>query len=343
MKMKNLPYALIFVLVAFSINIQAQWNVYDGSYLPNEPFIGQPEFVKGDVTNGVTNGPEAVLATTVEDEEIPFNWILKMEEYEGNRRESWQTPMAPGNFLGITAVMRLKPTSEIVNIYNAGNTSVQYGFLSIRTNTGRVDMHVKPLQGIYLEAPAVSVPLSHNDWLIYRLTIQGDAVKLYLNENPVPVFDGVTDKTSSSEFIRFGPNSTNDMHGSMLDWLIWDESGAFAPGEGEEIPSYLSTSYVDFATSVNEVNNQLDFELTSFPNPSNGDVSISFVLREAGAAKVSVFNAVGMKVLEPLNASQLTAGSHVVSMNGTDLPQGVYYIVLEADGQSQTVKSLIFK
>lgn len=100
------------------------------------------------------------------------------------------------------------------------------------------------------------------------------------------------------------------------------------PKSGYTKPAELS------ATSLN-----ID---ASYPNPASGTASISYTLKQAGSISLAVYNAMGAKVRELVNASQ-ESGSYSAQWDGRDdngsaVTNGVYYITLSKDGQSVSSK-----
>ena len=82
--------------------------------------------------------------------------------------------------------------------------------------------------------------------------------------------------------------------------------------------------------------------LQNHPNPFNPSTQISFVLAKAGMVNVSVYNALGQKVTELVNGN-MTAGTHNVQFNASNLSSGFYFYRLEAADYTQTMKMLLIK
>lgn len=81
---------------------------------------------------------------------------------------------------------------------------------------------------------------------------------------------------------------------------------------------------------------------TSYPNPFNPETTISFAIPKAEQVSVVIFNTVGQEVAV-LNNGRLDAGVHSFTFNGADLPSGIYFTRIEADGFSQTLKNVLMK
>ncbi|MFC2150255.1 T9SS type A sorting domain-containing protein [Calditrichota bacterium] len=85
------------------------------------------------------------------------------------------------------------------------------------------------------------------------------------------------------------------------------------------------------------------FELTgAYPNPFNSRTSIEFQIRRAGKASLDVIDLSGRRVAQLLNG-KLVAGRHTATWDAVDMPNGVYFVRLRADGKSATTKVALIK
>ncbi len=73
------------------------------------------------------------------------------------------------------------------------------------------------------------------------------------------------------------------------------------------------------------------FEMSVYPNPFNNQSRIQFSLSEFTALEIKLYNSAGQLVRQ-LDAGQYAPGSHTVTLDGTKLASGVYFIrLLTAD------------
>lgn len=102
--------------------------------------------------------------------------------------------------------------------------------------------------------------------------------------------------------------------------------------------------FVDPLAVSNETGSKAEsFTLNqNYPNPFNPSTNISFVLPEAGAVSLSVYNTSGALVQNILN-KRLSAGEHTVRFNASNLPSGVYLYRLDTPGGSRTRKMTLIK
>jgi hypothetical protein len=80
----------------------------------------------------------------------------------------------------------------------------------------------------------------------------------------------------------------------------------------------------------------------NYPNPFNPSTVITFTLRQAGRARIELFNAVGESRGCVLDRT-MEAGGHRVTIDGSGLAAGVYYYRLTANGASVTKKMTLLK
>ncbi len=71
----------------------------------------------------------------------------------------------------------------------------------------------------------------------------------------------------------------------------------------------------------------------NYPNPFNPTTIISFSLKEASTASISVFDSLGREVARPLDEKVLPAGSHETSFEAANLASGTYLYQLKVEGQ----------
>jgi hypothetical protein len=85
----------------------------------------------------------------------------------------------------------------------------------------------------------------------------------------------------------------------------------------------------------------------NFPNPFNPTTRISFSLPMNSKVTIKVYDLLGKEVRQLVNEN-MNAGSFMIDFNGSDLPSGVYFVRLTADGSkgmrfADTKKMLLIK
>jgi len=79
-----------------------------------------------------------------------------------------------------------------------------------------------------------------------------------------------------------------------------------------------------------------NFSLTqNYPNPFTASTQIDYDVSQFGAVRLDVLNALGETVATPVHAER-SAGHYAAQFNGEQLPNGVYFVRLTANGAVQT-------
>jgi hypothetical protein len=73
------------------------------------------------------------------------------------------------------------------------------------------------------------------------------------------------------------------------------------------------------------------------PNPFNPSTTINFALPKASAVTLKVYDMLGREVATLVNG-ELQAGFHKVLFDAKDLPSGLYFYRIQAEGFAQTRK-----
>jgi flagellar hook assembly protein FlgD len=91
-------------------------------------------------------------------------------------------------------------------------------------------------------------------------------------------------------------------------------------------------------------------QLTNFPNPFNPETTIEFTIPTDSKVEIKVFNIKGQKVKQLLSnsASQLSAGKHSITWDGTDsnnkpVSSGIYLYKISSGNESVMKKMLLLK
>lgn len=101
----------------------------------------------------------------------------------------------------------------------------------------------------------------------------------------------------------------------------------------QEIPAPDPTLLL---TPVNQVENNL-LLLTIFPNPTSNFIQLNYALLEAGNLNIQLLDANG-RTLKSIKQGNELSGNYKLTAEVSDLPTGIYFIVLEHEGQRITRK-----
>jgi hypothetical protein len=112
--------------------------------------------------------------------------------------------------------------------------------------------------------------------------------------------------------------------------------------------SFNSRGYIYDARNPSGVEPNITFPRASFfleecyPNPFNPMTTIRFGIQEAGFVSLKVFDVLGRETVT-LVEGQLTAGTHMVTFEGGDLPTGYYFARLISGSRAETRKMLLLE
>ncbi len=136
--------------------------------------------------------------------------------------------------------------------------------------------------------------------------------------------------------------------GQANDWLNQssdiDEQNNLISFSSSEVSNYIALAAEEVTgVSLAEKNVIESFYLEqNYPNPFNPSTTISFQIKNASYVKLNVFNMLGEKVAEPVNAN-LNSGRYDVVFNAEDLPSGMYFYKLSTETGSITKVMTLIK
>jgi hypothetical protein len=81
----------------------------------------------------------------------------------------------------------------------------------------------------------------------------------------------------------------------------------------------------------------------NYPNPFNPLTQIQFGISTNTYVTLTVFNALGEKVLTPFNSNVRADQVYNVTINGENLTSGIYYYILQANEKTEVKKMLLLK
>ncbi|MEP0973622.1 MAG: T9SS type A sorting domain-containing protein, partial [Balneola sp.] len=79
------------------------------------------------------------------------------------------------------------------------------------------------------------------------------------------------------------------------------------------------------------------------PNPFNPSTTISYSVGQTGPVNITVYNVMGQKVAELVNATKTAGNNYQISWDATAQASGIYYYRLTAPGQVLTRQMTLIK
>ncbi|MBK6766009.1 MAG: T9SS type A sorting domain-containing protein [bacterium] len=81
----------------------------------------------------------------------------------------------------------------------------------------------------------------------------------------------------------------------------------------------------------------------NFPNPFNPSTQIRFDVAETALTTLRVYNVLGQEIIAPISGQRVEAGQHIVNVDMSGLPSGVYLYRLESGSFVETKKMVLMK
>ena len=308
----------------------SNWIVYDASVLPNE---NDPVFSQTNFTN-----PPDTTSWILNDPDIPGNKLLKfVDSVAVAGKFMWGINWNMAAPVGATIAFRVKPLDPSL---------FQRTFeVEFRDGSIRERLFVLPGGEIELDRADVKnvLPARMDDWHTYRITYKNGASEVFVDEDAAPFLTGASTSANSSNDVRFGDGSDGNTHGFLLDWFIFDITGAYPPGGGGPIPTNL---WVDVATDVESSADQMmPDELMlkqNYPNPFNPSTNIEFSLPKAGRVTAIIYNPIGQAVATLLD-EHLLSGTHRLTFSAGELTSGIYFYEVRSGEFAQVRKMLLLR
>jgi len=253
--------------------------------------------------------------------------------YESHFYDNWFP------YSGLEASVSLDNTN-----YGNGESSLKYKY-----NIGNGD---PPFSGIYKNINVGDVEVnSLNFW------IKPDGSKRELN---------IRLSESSSNYWEYSVNMNDTLKPNIKVYLAEFHSNSneseinlnfinsisffVLPGDGifGSDSIWIDNIYFDPKTNVTEVGkeNPISHKTVlinhNFPNPFNPTTSISFFLNKKSHVSLSIYNILGEKIDELVNAD-LNSGYHNIEWNATNFSSGIYLYQIKTANSIQTKKCLLLK
>ena len=147
-----------------------------------------------------------------------------------------------------------------------------------------------------------------------------------------------TDLNSGQNVIEFRNRANQNRTSSFTHWQLKDVK-LWKPFNAKAIAGakFLGSSRSVVESGIGD----------PFPTPFNAEVTIPFVLAEAGPVRLTLYNLMGQQV-RVLADSWVAAGAHSMRWDGrtdmgTEAASGVYWAVLQAGGAVQTAKLALIR
>ena len=102
------------------------------------------------------------------------------------------------------------------------------------------------------------------------------------------------------------------------------------------VDAFRALEYLENGGELPPVGNQLEI-VKNYPNPFDGTTTIRYTVPRAGRVKLTVYNVLGEKIAV-LRDREEDAGTRLINWDADGLAQGVYFVMLSANGKTDTHK-----
>jgi hypothetical protein len=116
---------------------------------------------------------------------------------------------------------------------------------------------------------------------------------------------------------------------------IWRDHTRDYGGAGSTAGVQTTAVGVATATGINQIKN-IRF-LSCYPNPSNGNFNLQFSLNKSTSIKLFLIDLLG-RVITVKEYTEMPSGDQAILLNLSDIDNGIYHLVLEADKVKYTTK-----
>jgi len=86
-----------------------------------------------------------------------------------------------------------------------------------------------------------------------------------------------------------------------------------------------------------------DYSLANFPNPFNPETRISYTMKAEGKVKISVTDVMGRTIATLVNGETRAAGTYNITWKANNMPSGIYFLNMEANGFTAMRKMVLAK
>ncbi len=283
-----------FLGLGFSSTASAQWMVYKANELPNATSENVFKTASVNIAAGQPSDSPVIVESEnsiVADPDDATNKLLRFRiESLPHHSFLWRQDLTDPTSAA-TVVVRAKGMADIERAFELdldfGGLRETIYIINPTEENANGKITFNEARKSNSELSNMELAINPTEWHTYRFTKDGNAVKVYIDENNTPAFEVTTPtSTSGRSYFRIGDGSSGQANGSFIDWIVWDVSGAYTP-EQRAVPG----ADVLFVKGDMEKAGRL----TVFPNPTTDRFAVSHPAARKGAT-IEVYAANGLKV-----------------------------------------------
>ncbi len=242
------------------------WTFTTGSANPDAPWLVYRANERLDIeTNFFTDLDIPSSPTLDEVVNDPNGSVNKFYNYQHEEEEKfrWRYELAPTD-TAITVEARLKALNDDVNCICYFEIKAFGWREKLRMNQSTIKLE--------RSSPVVeeNIPFEFKDaFHLIRVTMSGNEMNVYLDQNPVPIAVGNSIDNNSNALFEFGKSGSPDC-GASIDWIAILGNQNNAPNEGPTLPADLFLSSDATLSSI-----QIDGVGISGFSPGNFEYDVS--------------------------------------------------------------------
>jgi hypothetical protein len=108
-------------------------------------------------------------------------------------------------------------------------------------------------------------------------------------------------------------------------------------------PSYKLEIFYPGTTSASEEMPNKSLALNCSPNPTSGATSVDYSISEPGSISITVTNSLGIAITRLINNQMHEAGVYNINYDTSNLPNGVYFLIIKAGNRTETKKFVVIR
>jgi len=179
------------------------------------------------------------------------------------------------------------------------------------------------IEDVVLAATGESLIFSANEGALTTVWFSLEPIDLAENDELILIKVRTRDLNNIDEPVVFSLNAYSEM----------------ADGSAQVLDDVVIAMPAIVTATLGLNNNTIDVaNMTVYPNPAKDVCRLSYQLAEAGHVTVTVYNMMGVKVMDAANCRQ-AEGKHEVRLNTSDLAAGTYCCRITFEGENSWVKT----
>ena len=179
------------------------------------------------------------------------------------------------------------------------------------------------IEDVVLAATGESLIFSANDGALTTVWFSLEPIDLAENDELILIKVQTKDLSNIDEPVVFSLNTYSEL----------------ADGTAQVLDDVVIAMPAIVTATLGLNNNTIDVaNMTVYPNPAKDVCRLSYQLAEAGHVTVTVYNMMGVKVMDAANCRQ-AEGKHEVRLNTSDLAAGTYCCRITFEGENSWVKT----